>query len=56
MFKIITFPNTHFMDTKTPNISNCVAENKAALLQTSDLDNRLDHLVGIIKNLHYMKI
>jgi hypothetical protein len=47
---------THFMRTKTSNVSNCDAEYKADLLQTCDLDNRLDHFDGIITNLYHLKI
>ena len=38
------------------NVSNCVAEYKVDLLQTSDLDNRLEHFDGIITNLYYLQI
>ena len=37
-------------------LSNCVGQYKVDLLQTSDLDNRLDHFDGVIKNLYYLQI
>jgi hypothetical protein len=52
IFQITTSPQRIFLDTKTSNVSNCIAEYKAELLQTSDLDNRLDRVVGVIKNLY----
>jgi len=44
------------MYNKTSNVSNCVAEYKVDLLQTSDLENWLDYFDGIIKNLYYLQI
>lgn len=57
MFQIITFPK-HILCTLKPlmYLSNCVGQYKVDLLQTSDLDNRLDHFDGVIKNLYYLQI